>query len=571
MHFAFAQSKVKSAEYFWDTDPGEGHGHAVSTGSAADSVMFKATIPITGLSQGFHALYMRVYSDSLKWSLTEQNNIYVYQNFTPTPPNINAAEYFWDTDPGEGKGKPVTINTPSDSVHLTATIPLGSLSTGFHGLYIRFRSANGNWGIIEQQEVYVYTNFNPVAPSITQAEYFWDTDPGEGSGAGVTVSPSNDSVHLLASIPVSGTATGFHSLYFRTKSVNGNWGIVEQQEVYVYTNFNPVLPNITAAEYFWDADPGEGKGKSVSVTKPADSVQVSSVIPVGDSTGFHQLYFRTKDAQNRWSLVEHSMVYVTNYGAKQDSIINAAEYFIDTDPGEGKATKIIVNNPGDTIKQAFVIHIPTNIDTGYHLVFVRTRTSHGLWGVSESAQIYVGKTLPISLLYFRAALNNGKTDLDWETTTEVNSSQYLVQRSLNSKDFTTIATLQAAGNSSTPKYYSTTDDNPPYGIVYYRLKEVDKDGNVTYSLIVQVDNNNIASAVRLYPNPAKYVLHIDIPGSVQAKAITIYNNLGQAVIQKIVSENESSIQLDVSTLAQGNYHVVIFSKNGNSASISFTR
>jgi hypothetical protein len=448
---------------------------------------------------------------------------------------------------------------------------VAGLTPGFHALYVHTKSSAGNWGIAEQQEIFVSSNFTPVPPDITAAEYFWDADLGEGKGQAVTVNPQADSVRLLSTIPLSSVNGGFHSLYFRTKSSTGNWGIAEQQQVYVYTNFSPTAPDITAAEYFWDADPGEGKGKSVAVSNPADSVQVKSVIPITDSMGFHELYVRTKDALNHWSLTEQQVIYITRYVAKQDSIINAAEYFIDTDPGEGSATPITVSAPGDTIQQAFTIHIPSNIDTGYHLVFVRTRTLHGLWGVTESAQIHVGQGgLPVTLLYFSAAMKEGAVVLNWETVTETNTSLFQVQRMNAAGAFETIAVLPAAGNSAAALFYKTTDVNPPSGPLFYRLKEVDKDGRVTYSKIVRVDNNTAASP-KLYPNPATANIHIDLPLAANIKTIIIYNNLGQPVIQKDVAEGTAGIDANVSKLAAGNYYAVLIAKNDNRTIINFTR
>jgi hypothetical protein len=571
MHYATAQKPITAAEYFWDTDPGEGRGKTVSIGSSADSVHFQFTASVSGLPAGFHSLYLRVRGDSLKWSLTEQENVFIYQTFLANPPSITNAEYFWDADPGEGSGKVIAVNTASDSVNLTAVLPTAGLATGFHALYVRTKAANGDWAMVEQRETYIYQNISVSAPDIVAAEYFWDTDPGEGSGKPITVSKVSDSVQITSVIPTTGLPQGFHALYVRTKDANGKWALVEQRETYVYQNLPSVAPNIIAAEYFWDADPGENKGHNITVSNPADSVQLVPSVTVNVPQGFHQLYVRSEDANKHWSLVDQRTLYITSYAAKQDSIINAAEYFIDTDPGEGKATPIAVSTPADSIKQAFTINIPANIDTGYHLVFVRTRTSHGLWGVVESAEIHVGKnSLPISLLYFRAVMQKGGVNLDWETTSEINSSLFEVKRMAGNGAFVPVATIAAAGNSSVPQYYQAQDGNPPTGPLFYRLKETDKDGVVTYSLIVEVDNNRIDSP-KLYPNPAKTTVHIELPLLTHATTLVIYNNLGQAVIEKSIAEGTSAFDVDVSRLAVGKYYAVLISKNGSRSTLNFTR
>ena len=58
---------------------------------------------------------------------------------------LKAAEYFFDTDPGVGKGTPITI-TAGASVNMTTSIPSGNLPTGFHQLFIRFKDNLNKWG-----------------------------------------------------------------------------------------------------------------------------------------------------------------------------------------------------------------------------------------------------------------------------------------------------------------------------------------------------------------------------------------------------------------------------------------
>ncbi len=62
---------------------------------------------------------------------------------------LTQGEYFFDTDPGVGHGTHIAISTPADSVNLNLSIPTGSLSAGFHHLYVRFQYSTGTWGLEE--------------------------------------------------------------------------------------------------------------------------------------------------------------------------------------------------------------------------------------------------------------------------------------------------------------------------------------------------------------------------------------------------------------------------------------
>nr|MCU0396163.1 hypothetical protein [Chitinophagaceae bacterium] len=57
-------------------------------------------------------------------------------------------EYFFDQDPGAGKGIPVSI-TPGNTVNLQLTAPVNALSPGFHTLAIRFRNSEGRWSLLQ--------------------------------------------------------------------------------------------------------------------------------------------------------------------------------------------------------------------------------------------------------------------------------------------------------------------------------------------------------------------------------------------------------------------------------------
>jgi hypothetical protein len=97
--------------------------------------------------------------------------------------------------------------------------------------------------------------------------------------------------------------------------------------------------------------------------------------------------------------------------------------------------------------------------------------------------------LPIELLSFTAKAQHSTTKLDWTTASELNSSHFEIERSGNGWDFEAFGSVTAAGNSSSLLHYSMIDDAPLTGVSYYRLKQVDLDGNFTYSGIQAVTHN----------------------------------------------------------------------------------
>lgn len=98
---------------------------------------------------------------------------------------------------------------------------------------------------------------------------------------------------------------------------------------------------------------------------------------------------------------------------------------------------------------------------------------------------YGNFVVPVTLVSFDAARENNDVKLSWQTAQELNSDHFVVERSYDGTNFTNIATVDAAGNSSTILQYSYTDVNANSfgGRVYYRLKMLDTDGTSAYSPI----------------------------------------------------------------------------------------
>lgn len=124
-----------------------------------------------------------------------------------------------------------------------------------------------------------------------------------------------------------------------------------------------------------------------------------------------------------------------------------------------------------------------------------------------SSECYVSNfVLPIELLSFTATLNaKNEVVLDWVTASEKDNSYFEVQRSQDGKTFNSIKKVNSKGDSSTRTSYQSLDKNPWMGISYYRLKQFDYLGKVSYSEIqsIKIVPKSIKN-IKVYPNPAIY-------------------------------------------------------------------
>ena len=118
--------------------------------------------------------------------------------------------------------------------------------------------------------------------------------------------------------------------------------------------------------------------------------------------------------------------------------------------------------------------------------------------------------LPVELVDFKGSLSYNKISLNWETTTEVNNSGFDIQKSSNTYDWETIEFVKGQGNSLLSNSYQSYDISPRNGINYYRLKQIDFDGQFTYSNILAVEYEEANPKLAVYPNPSRGNLNIEI-------------------------------------------------------------
>ncbi len=151
--------------------------------------------------------------------------------------------------------------------------------------------------------------------------------------------------------------------------------------------------------------------------------------------------------------------------------------------------------------------------------------------------------LPISLLSFSGYHNAGNNLLQWATSSEQNSNYFELQRSTDGINFIKASSIPAAGNSSTVKNYSYSDNITGINanIFYYRLMQVDISGQVKYSTIVKIRLSGKGFNVEASPNPFADQLRVQIDATQKENAVITLNSLdGKKLIQKTASLNKGS-------------------------------
>jgi uncharacterized repeat protein (TIGR01451 family) len=265
----------------------------------------------------------------------------------------------------------------------------------------------------------------------------------------------------------------------------------------------------------------------------------------------------------------------------------------DTNGGAYNATAAVTDNG---IRNAVItggtLPAGTTIDPSTGLIYVsdasqlaNTRTATPYTVTVTTTDVYGGVTtqavtftigsspLPVELAAFEArAINNLDALLSWTTASERNNDHFDVERSMNGRDFVKVSEVAGQGSKTSPTSYTSTDagiGRQASGLVYYRLKQVDRDGTSSYSPVRTVAFTKQAPAISLYPNPATTATALDLnllPAGIYQ--VTVLDATGRKVrSEQLVAGLIHS--LDVRELATGTYFVVV--RGSGSQPLTFTK
>lgn len=169
--------------------------------------------------------------------------------------------------------------------------------------------------------------------------------------------------------------------------------------------------------------------------------------------------------------------------------------------------------------------------------------------------------LPVMGLEFRAKrISAGQVQLTWKTIQETNNLGFYVERKKeNESSFAKVEFQPSAapdGNASLPLQYKYSDANNFAGVTYYRLKQIDKNGNVAYSTVLLVNGQySKVIAMKAWPVPSYGTVNILAEG-IEKDQLLVFDNGGRLVKQIPVS---AQAPLQLTGLLPGTYIIMLAS------------
>lgn len=238
---------------------------------------------------------------------------------------------------------------------------------------------------------------------------------------------------------------------------------------------------------------------------------------------------------------------ITKQGAADQIKIGGAEKY------DGKSGTIAgpaladVNTTTSIAGSSFMVPSSTTIAT-YDYIAGKTNSTDGI------------TALPVNFLSFNVSQATTGISIKWATAQEENANVFQIERSEDSRTWRTVGTVKAVGNSSTIQNYSFTDKTTLNKVAYYRIKEVDNDGKLTYTEVKNVMNqSNLTSAVNnatIIASGSNVVINFSkqVAGTVIVRLIS-YS--GQVLAQQTYNQASQQIVFNKTYVNKGNYIVSV--------------
>ena len=190
--------------------------------------------------------------------------------------------------------------------------------------------------------------------------------------------------------------------------------------------------------------------------------------------------------------------------------------------------------------------------------YTRSRAGITTFGASGLVFVVADNTtiaaLPVELINFAGVKVNNDVVLNWQTVSEMNNSHFEVERSFNNIDFATIGKVEGAGNSNVITNYNFLDENivnKNQPVIYYRLKQVDLDGQYSYSssVVITISKPTVELSVNTYPNPIVNEVKMNVTSNTAGNMnIIIFDMSGKAVSETNVYVEKGIHQVTIENL-----------------------
>jgi hypothetical protein len=197
-----------------------------------------------------------------------------------------------------------------------------------------------------------------------------------------------------------------------------------------------------------------------------------------------------------------------------------------------------------------------------------TATSYLEFTIDSFSEFFImnsnNSPLPVSLTQFSANCIQDKIAIFWQTASEFNASHYILQSSRDGHTWFHLAQIQATGTTNQTSEYSFIDQN--FGnLTYYRLVQVDHDGEQTIYGPISSNCNSQVNQMTVHPNPTSdyFTIVIQSTESIENAQLEVVDMSGRVLANqtKNIEAGTSMLGFNVQTLHSGTYMIVVKGQN----------
>ncbi len=261
----------------------------------------------------------------------------------------------------------------------------------------------------------------------------------------------------------------------------------------------------------------------------------------------------------------------SNFGYAPQATVNIA-YTINTSIGASESLIALVGGSdnvyqwqkdgadiNDEIESLLLLEPINSLSGGTYVCAVTNKTVENLTIYRKPIEVVVDNPLPVELLNFEAKVVRMDVALTWVTQMENENAYFKIERSQDGINFEPITTVLGRGTTEEETYYTHIDEEPYFGVSYYRLRQVDYDGTSTLSEVISVEVEEFYID-RLFPNPVlagqELTVRSNISGNIR---VSIVDLNGLEVLQTEFRNQNTFQELQLSTenVVPGFYFIVL--------------
>lgn len=329
------------------------------------------------------------------------------------------------------------------------------------------------------------------------------------------------------------------------------------------------------ANSFYQINRNTGVGTKVdSLYSGADDVEACGCLTGPSTNMITGVVFYDVDSSGTYDSeidsIESSVIVHLYRDANSNGTIDAGDYIIDSaySNGANGIYLFLVDSLGDFLTRPYIFGTPLqtlNVTTNDSLEEEASFVNYGEVDGKNDFGFHISAggspILPVDFIEINAVWQANDAKITWITASEENTELFEIEKSTDNKNYQTVGSVSAAGNSVILNEYQFIDAlayTNADALTYYRIKEIDHDGELTYSAPVAL-TKTAKETISAYPNPFADVINIEIEGSFKHAELSLINAIGVTVSNKVYQNgmNMNTTINNLKELPSGIYYLRI--------------